>query len=300
MTTGTGAVYDRGYRPYEGERGGRLAATLALYRTSLRRATGIRRPWRQKVMPALLLGVTSVPALVQVGVGYLTRNTQATDFQFITYREYVGVSSALILFVAIIAPDIVCPDRRQRILPLIFARPLTGRDYAIAKIGAIFTCVFAFSYLPQVVLYVGQLLVNDNGSLNYLQDNTAVLWKVPVACAALALFYAVLGIAVASLSGRRIVAAATMFGVTLVPATVSAALVEAHRHGRHDPGGDAAGLINVLHLPLEVRDLIFLGRLNTDSKLSGLAGGGAMALGAYVLVLVVCIGTVLYRYRSAE
>ena len=35
-----GAVYDRGYRPYEGARGGREAATFALFQASMRRALG--------------------------------------------------------------------------------------------------------------------------------------------------------------------------------------------------------------------------------------------------------------------
>ena len=47
--TGAGAVYDRGYRPYDGPRGGRRASTFALYKASIRRALGLRRPWRQKV-----------------------------------------------------------------------------------------------------------------------------------------------------------------------------------------------------------------------------------------------------------
>ena len=173
----SGAVYDRGYRPYDGARGGRRAATAALYRTSLRRAIGLRRPWRQKVAPASLLAIAVVPAVINVGIGYLTRDTPAEGFEFITFREYVGVSSALLLFVALVAPDLVCPDRRQRVLSLIFARPLTGRDYALAKIGAIFTCVFAFSFLPQVVLFLGQMLVSD-GALDYVSDNAAIMWKV--------------------------------------------------------------------------------------------------------------------------
>ena len=293
----TGAVYDRGYRPYEGALGGRRSATAALYRTSLRRAIGLRRPWRQKVAPAALLAIAVVPAVINVGVGYLTRDTPAEGFQFITYREYVGVSSALLLFVALVAPDIVCPDRRQRILPIIFARPLTGRDYGLAKIGAIFTCVFAFSFLPQVVLYVGQALVSD-GALAYVGDNTAVLWKVPVAAALLALFYAVLGVAVASLTGRRIVAAATLLGITLVSSAVAGILIEAD--GGSESGGHPAALINVLALPLQVRDLVFLGRLHEDSPLSGVAGGGALAVACYTAVVVACVAVVLGRYRSVD
>ncbi|MDQ6728220.1 MAG: hypothetical protein M3066_18975 [Actinomycetota bacterium] len=295
----TGAVYDRGYRPYDGPRGGRRAATAALYRTSLRRAIGLRRPWRQKLAPALLLAIAVVPAVINVGVGYLTRDSPARDFSFITYREYVGVSSALLLFVALVAPDIVCPDRRQRVLPLIFARQLTGRDYALAKVGAIFTCVFAFSFLPQVVLYVGQMLVSK-GALDYLRANTAVLWQVPLAVAALALFYALLGVAIASLTGRRIVAGATILGVTLVSSTVAAILIGARRGGRAGSGGHPAALLNILSLPLQIRDLIFLGHIGRQSPLSGVSGGGAMAVACYVAVVVACAAIILSRYRAVE
>src|SRR3954468_15016676 len=165
--TRSGAVYDRGYRPYDGPRGGRGAATFALYRASIRRALGIRRSWRQKVAPFVLLGIVTIPAIVNVGVSYVTRDRVFNRVEFITYREYVGVSSALLVFVALTAPDIICPDRRQRVLPLIFARPLTGVDYVVAKVGALFSILFAFSFLPQVVLFVGQALVSDS-ALDYV------------------------------------------------------------------------------------------------------------------------------------
>ena len=196
-----GAVYDRGYRPYDGPRGGRMAATVALYKASVRRAIGLRRSWRQKFLPLALLAVVSIPAAVNVGIGYATRNSPLEGFSFFTYREYVGVSSALLLFVAVCAPDVVCPDRRQRVLPVIFARPLTGTDYVLAKLGAIASLVFAFSILPQVLLFVGQMLVSGH-ALRYLGDNADILWKVPVAVAALAAYFAVLALSVGVLLWR--------------------------------------------------------------------------------------------------
>jgi ABC-2 type transport system permease protein len=244
----------------------------------------------------MLLVIAVVPAVINVGVGYLTRNTPAEGFHFITYREYVGVSSALLLFVALVAPDIICPDRRQRVLSLIFARPLTGPDYVLAKFAAIFTCVFAFGFLPQVVLYVGQMLVSD-GALDYLRHNTAVLWQVPVAVGLLAVFYAALGVAVASLTGRRVVAGATILGITLVSSAVSSILVEARRG---DGGGHPAALLNILALPLRVRDLVFLGHVAEDSPVSGMTGGGALSVACYVAVVVACVAVVLTRYRSVE
>ena len=295
-TSRTGAVYDRGYRPYDGLRGGRRAAAFALYRASVRRAVGLRRSWRQKLLPFALLGIVSIPAAVNVGIGYATRNSPLEGFSFFTYREYVGVSSSLLLFVAVCAPDVICPERRQRVLSILFARQLTGTDYVLAKLGAIFSLVFAFSFLPQVLLFVGQALVSD-GALDYARDNAEVIWKVPLAVAGLALYYAALSLAVSSLSGRRIVGGATIFGLTLVSGAVAGILSEVS-----GGLGDRAELLSLLSLPLLVRDLIFLGHLDPESSgsLADTAGGEALAVLAYLVVVGVSLGVLFYRYRTVE
>lgn len=290
----TGAVYDRGYRPYEGLRGGRRAAVLALYRASLRRALGLRRSWRQKFLPFSLLAVVSVPAAVNVGIGFVTRNSPLDGFEFFTYREYVGVSSSLLLFVAVCAPDVICPDRRQRVLPILFARPLTGTDYVLAKLAAITSLVFAFSFLPQVLLFVGQALVS-NGALQYVRDNAEVIWQVPVAVTALALYYAALSLGVSALSSRRVVAGASILGLTLVSSAVAGILSEV------EGGlGARAELFSLLSLPLMVRDLVFLGRLDPDSSLADTAGGEVLALAAYLVVVAASVGVLIWRYRTVE
>ena len=294
MVAARGAVYDRGYRPYDGPRGGRRAAVLALWKASVRRAIGLRRTWRQKVLPFGLLAVVCIPAAVNVGIGYATRNSPLEGFSFFTYREYVGVSSSLLLFVAVCAPDVICPDRRQRVLPVIFARPLTGSDYVLAKLGAIGSIVFAFSFLPQVLLFVGQTLVSKDGSLAYVRDNAEILWQVPVAVAVLAVYYAALSLAIASLTPRRVVAGAAIFGVTIISSIVAVILEEA------DALGGRGTLFNVLALPLEVRDLIFLGHIHQESDLAGVAGGGALALVTYLAVLGLSLGVLFWRYRWAE
>ncbi|HKH25448.1 MAG TPA: hypothetical protein VKA42_08295 [Acidimicrobiales bacterium] len=291
-----GAVYDRGYRPYEGPRGGRREAALALWRLTVRRALGLRRSWRQKVFPWSLLAIATVPAIVNVGVGYVAKESPVDfqDFSFITYREYVGVSTALLLFVALTAPDVVCPDRSQRVLPLLFSRPLTGVDYVVAKVGAIATIVFGFAFLPQVVLFVGQMLVSDR-ALDYFTDNAEVLWQVPAAVAVLALYYAAIGVALASLTDRRIVGGVAVLGLALVTSAIAAILIEA----AGDEGTPLA-VVNVLALPLDVRDLIFLGHLSDDSGLSGVGGGGVLAVTAYLVVLVGALAVLFHRYREAD
>jgi len=295
---GAGAVYDRGYRPYDGPRGRRAAATFALYQASMRRALGIRRSWRQKVAPFLLLGIVTIPAIVNVGIGYITRGEAllADRVEIITYREYVGVSAALLLFVALVAPDVICPDRRQRILPLMFSRPLTGVDYVLAKVGAIATILFAFSFLPQVVLFVGNMFVSDS-ALDYFTGHLDVLWQVPVAVLFLAVYYAVIGVAIASLTDRRIVAGAAVIGLFLVTSIASGILVgeDFERNG-----GSLAALLNVLALPLYLRDLVFLGHVDFQSPLAGVDNGALYAVVTYVVVLLAGIGLLLRRYRWVE
>ena len=293
MSITTGAVYDRGYRPYEGPRGGRRAATVALWKASMRRAVGLRRSWRQKVMPWTLLGIATIPAIVNVGIGYVTRDTPVEDFEFITYRDYVGVSTALLLFAAITAPDVICPDRRYRVLPLIFSRPLDGRDYVLAKVGAIFSLIFAFSFFPQVLLFVGQMLVSD-GAFSYLRANAEVLWQVPLAVFALALYYAAISVAISAFTNRRVVGGVAILALNLVTSTVSAILVEVNGEG------SGAALVNLLAMPLYLRDVIFLGEIGSDSALAGTQGGATLAAVAYVVVVATCIVLLLRRYGEAD
>ena len=289
-----GAVYDRGYRPYEGPRGLRGAATFALFKASIRRALGIRRSWRQKVAPFVLLGVVTIPAVVNVGIGYVTRD-RIDKLEIITYREYIGVSSALLLFVALVAPDVMCPDRRQRVLPLMFARPLTGVDYVVAKVGAIASILFAFSFLPQVVLFLGNMLVSDSAS-HYFTGHLDVLWRVPVAALILASYYAAIGVAIGSLTDRRIVAGAGVIGLLLVTSIASGILVGDGPRG----SGSNAALINILSLPLYLRDLVFLGHVDPESPLAGVHNGGLYAVVIYLAVLLAGVAVLLRRYRWVE
>jgi len=293
---GRGAVYDRGYRPYEGPRGRRGAATLALYKASMRRALGLRRAWRQKVAPFVLLAVVTIPAIVNVGIGYVTRD-RFDGFEIITYREYVGVSSALLLFVALVAPDVMCPDRRQKVLPLMFARPLLGTDYVVAKVGSIATILFAFSYLPQVVLFIGNMLVSD-AALDYFTSHLDVLWKVPLSIVVLAVYYATIGCGLSALTDRRIVAGASIIGLFLLTSIAAGVIVD--QSDGPVGGGGYGGLLNVLAMPLHLRDVIFLGHVDPGSQLGGVAGGGWLALACYLLVLSGGASVLWWRYRWVE
>jgi ABC-2 type transport system permease protein len=292
-------VYDRGYRPYEGERGGRGAARAALVRLSIRRAIGLRRSWRQKVLPWSLLAIATIPAVINVGLKYVTRNTPAADIDLITFRDYVGVSTTLLLFIAVTAPDMVCPDRRNRVLPLIFARPLTGGDYVLAKVGALTAVLFAFGFLPQVVLFVGQMLVVEEGALDFLTENAEVLWQVPLSVALFSLYWASLALALSATTTRRIVGGVALLATVFVSGVVSSILVAA---GGADveslfEDGSLWGLLNVLELPLRMTDLVFLGHVDPTSLLGGAAGAGLGVIAVSAAVVAGSVGYLVARYR---
>lgn len=297
-----GAVYDRGYRPYEGQRGGRGASRAALVRLSIRRALGLRRSWRQKVLPWSLLAIATIPAVINVGVRYITRNTPAADVDLITFRDYVGVSTALLLFIAVTAPDMVCPDRRNRVLPLIFSRPLTGDDYVLAKVGALTAILFGFGFLPQVVLFVGQMLVVQEGALSFLRENAAVLWQVPVAVALFSLYWATLALALSATSTRRIVGGVALLATVFVSAAVSSILVAAGGANVENlfEDGSLWGLLNVLEIPLRITDLVFLGHVDPTSLVGGAEGAGLGVILVYAAVVAGSVGYLVARYRRVE
>jgi hypothetical protein len=59
-------------------------------------------------------------------------------------------------------------------------------------------------------------------------------------------------------------------------------------------------VLNLFALPLYLRDLVFLGQIERDSPLTGVANGGLLAVATYVVVVLVGIAVLLSRYRWVE
>ena len=112
----------------------------------------------------------------------------------------------------------------------------------------------------------------------------------------LAIYYAVIGVAIASLTDRRIVAGAAIIGLLLVTSIASGIIVGDFEAGE----GSIAALINIWVLPLYLRDIVFLGHVDPESPLSGVANGGLLAVVTYLVVLLRGLAVLLYRYRWVE
>ncbi len=69
-------ILDRGYRRYEGERGGVGQSMRSVVRYTIQRVLGIHRKFRFKVMPILTIVISYVPHMVFVGVVVLTNQLE--------------------------------------------------------------------------------------------------------------------------------------------------------------------------------------------------------------------------------
>jgi len=139
----------------------------------------------------------------------------------------------------------------------------------------------------------------SDSALDYFTGHLDILWKVPLAGVLLAVYYAGIGVAISSLSDRRIVAGASIIGLFLITSIASGIMVGPRQENQFG-GGSAAALVNFLRLPLELRDLIFLGHIDPQGPLSGVNGGGGLAIVTYVAVVMVAVTILLRRYRWVE
>ena len=269
MTEPLGEVFDLGYRHYEGPREGRMRARKAIWMNGVRTALGIGRGWGSKVLPILLFMAVMLPA---VGIS-IAAATVDPGGDFPGHDGYYQIiSTFLILFSAIIAPELLCPDRRDGVISLYLVRPLTTTDYLAGRWLAFLSVTLALVYLGQVVLFIGFVLAAAEPA-DYIRDNWLDVPRFLLAGLVVAAFTTTIPLAVSAFTTRRAYAAAFVIGVFFISLPVSGILTlceddseQQQRAFTREPEpcrpatGDAAKwfvLINMQQVPLHVNDLIF-------------------------------------------
>ena len=215
-------VFDLGYQHYTGPREGRNRARMALFQNGVRTVLGIGRGGRAKILPVLLfLGVMS-PAVVFVIILSFIGEAGA-DFIPGPADYYGIVGVVLIIFSAIMAPELLGPDRRDNVLPLYLVRPLTSTDYILARFLAFFVIALALVYAGQIVLQAGLILTADS-QIDYIRDNWTDVLRILFVGIVVALFISVAPMSVAAFTTRRAYAAAFVIAVWLLTTSVTNAL----------------------------------------------------------------------------
>jgi ABC-2 type transport system permease protein len=128
-----GEVFDLRYQRYEGPREGRWRTRYAIFENGLCSMLGIGRGGRSKVLPILLvLAAIALAAVFVIIVSVLGDD----DFIPGPSDYYQIVSLVLFLFSAIMAPELLITERRDRVLDLYLVRPLMVTDYLVARVAA--------------------------------------------------------------------------------------------------------------------------------------------------------------------
>lgn len=221
-------ILERGYRRYTGPRQGQAHAVRSVIAHTLRRILGLRRPTRAKILPVLSIVFAYLPATVFVGIialfGRFGGRQQARQI-IPEYSEYYGfIISAIVLFVAFVAPEALCPDRRSKVLSLYLASPLTRMTYLLAKASAVAIVIMGVTVGPPLLLLIGLMMqsAGPDGPIEVIK----VVIHILEAGIFLALLYTSLSMAIASLTDRRAVAAAATLFVLVGSAIVSETLIE--------------------------------------------------------------------------
>jgi ABC-2 type transport system permease protein len=167
-----------------------------------------------------------------------------------TYGAYFGfVLSAILVFVGFVAPEVLCTDRRNGMLGLYLASPLTRETYLLAKALAVLSAVALVTVGPPVVYLVG-LTLNEHGPDGFGAFLT-VLGQVLLAGLAVAVLPVSLSLAVSSTTTRRAAASISIIMILSASSIVVAILVYAAHF-------DANLLVfDLLFLPFETVFRIF-------------------------------------------
>lgn len=198
-------LVDTAFTTYQGPRAGRLAAIWSLARWSALRALGARRGWKAKVIPISLTLLAFAPALVVLGLRAIlgSGSVSRSVANAVPYSDYISTIAIVVLvFSVVITPELVCPDRRDRTLSLYFSTAIGRLDYVLGKIAAALMPLLLVTLAPVLLLYAGTVLFSVH-PVGYLQANWLDLPRIIVSSLIVATFYALVGLAISSLTSRR-------------------------------------------------------------------------------------------------
>lgn len=290
-TPATGAIYDLGYRRYDGPRLGRWHAVSTLFWASLRAAFGMGRSGRAKIVPWGLAVFALIPALVAVAIIALV-GEGISPFTYDNYLWQVQITFAL--FVAAQAPELVNGDMRHRVLALYFSHPLERLDYAAAKLCALVAALLLLALTPQLVLFVGNLLTSTDVVAG-LRDQAGALPQIIGTSLLYAVTLSAIGIAIAAFTPRRAYATGAIIAFFLVTGAVSTILGEATRGSL----SDWAPLIDPFALIDGTRDWL-LGDSIDESPVSGSSVPLPIYGGVLAAVVAIGLAVIALRYQRVE
>jgi ABC-2 type transport system permease protein len=209
----SGVIHDIGYQHYRGPRLGRRAVATALFVHGLRTAFGLGRTAKSKIFPWSVVALVTVIGVVVAAV----RSQGAADE--LTYALFLEqISPLVMLFAAVVAPELLSRDLRSGVLPLYFSRPMPVADYPLTKFAALAGATWLLLAGPLLLMFATAAFDDAATIGREAQDVGGALLYAAVT----ALVVAAIAALIASFTGKRAFAAGGIVAVFLVTTPVSA------------------------------------------------------------------------------
>ena len=250
-----GTVFDIGYQPYAGAREGRGRSRLAVFKDGVRTSLGFGRGSRAKLLPWAFIFILSFIALIMALIaGAADRiGGPGTSDQLPSHADFYGIASIILfVFAAVVAPELLCRDRREGVINLYLVRPLTGTDYVFSRWTAFFAVMVAACWLPQIILLFG-LAMGDPTPIQYLRENWLDIPRFLAAGIVMAAYVTTLALLVASFTTRRAYASVFLVGLFIITTPFTTGLAS-------EIGGTLGrwiSMFNLTNIPVHVNDVIF-------------------------------------------
>jgi ABC-2 type transport system permease protein len=222
---GDAHIVERGFQSYEGERSGVPGAIRSVSWESIRATLGLGRPARYKVFPVIAVVIAYLPAVVFIGVAILIPGNILEPEEVADYAGYYGfITLAILLFAAMVAPEVLVSDRRNGMLAMYLSTPLDRGTYLAAKAIAVASTLALVTLWPPVLMLLGYTVEGSgpDGFGGWL----LVLFRIAVSGLAVSAALTAVSMAASSLTDRRAFAAIAIVLVVLVSPALAAALVE--------------------------------------------------------------------------
>jgi ABC-2 type transport system permease protein len=253
----SGTVFDIGYRRYDGPREGRGRGRRAVITDGLRIALGLGRGGRSKILPWLFVFVLSfiatIMALIAGAMNRMGGPGAAEQAGVPSHGDFYGIASIVVfVFAAVVAPELLCRDRREGTINLYLVRPITAADYLWSRWAAFMIIALGALWLPQLILFVG-LAGGAPDPTAYIADHWLDIPRFLLAGLAMALYAVTLAMLTASFTTRRAYASIFLVGLFAVTTPFTAGLSQ-------EIGGTMGGwvsMFNLTNVPVHVNDVIF-------------------------------------------
>jgi ABC-2 type transport system permease protein len=222
------AVYDQGYKPYQG------ALTPAWSRFLVIPRYAYQDLFKYKLFIVLFV-LSFVWPMISAIIIYLRHNADALLALNLPLSEVMPINglffyvftsvqtSVAFIFTVIIGPVLISRDMANNALPLYLSRPFSRIEYIVGKMSVLLILLSAFTWAPGLLLFLLQSYLEGGG---WMASN---LWIANAIFTVSIVWLTILSLLATAFSAWikwRTAASAALFAIFIIPTPIGAAIHE--------------------------------------------------------------------------